>query len=68
MKNQFWAGLGSRALLVKKKFGTNYEQLLKNFGKYFLWGKTSFFKAKNFYVSTKTLCWLLLCSVVAITS
>ena len=29
MKNQFWAGLGSRALLVKKKFGADYEQLLR---------------------------------------
>jgi hypothetical protein len=28
MKNQFWAGLGSRAVLVKKKFGADYEQLL----------------------------------------
>jgi hypothetical protein len=26
MKNQFWAGLGSRAILVKKKFGADYEQ------------------------------------------
>ena len=24
MKNQFWAGLGSRAVLVKKKFEANY--------------------------------------------
>jgi hypothetical protein len=29
MKNQFWAGLGSRAVLMKKKFGANYEQLLR---------------------------------------
>ena len=29
MKNQFWAGLGSRAVLVKKKFGADYEQLLR---------------------------------------
>ena len=29
MKNEFWAGLGSRAVLVKKKFGANYEQLLR---------------------------------------
>ena len=28
MKNQFWAGLGSRAALVKKMFGADYEQLL----------------------------------------
>jgi hypothetical protein len=28
MKNQFWAGLGSRVVLVKKKFGADYEQLL----------------------------------------
>ena len=27
MKNPFWAGLGSRAVLVKKKFGADYEQL-----------------------------------------
>jgi hypothetical protein len=27
MQNQFWAGLGSRAVLVKKKFGADYEQL-----------------------------------------
>jgi hypothetical protein len=25
MKNQFWDGLGSQAVLVKKKFGANYE-------------------------------------------
>ena len=29
MKNQFWAGLGSGAVLVKKKFGADYEQLLR---------------------------------------
>ena len=29
MKNQFSAGLGSRAVLVKKKFVANYEQLLR---------------------------------------
>ena len=29
MKNQFWAGLGSRASTVKKKFGANYEELLR---------------------------------------
>jgi hypothetical protein len=29
MENQFWAGLGSRAVLVKNKFGANYEQLLR---------------------------------------
>jgi hypothetical protein len=29
MKNQFWAGLGNRAVIVKKKFGADYEQLLK---------------------------------------
>ena len=29
MKNQFWAGLGSRAITVKKKFGVDYEQLLR---------------------------------------
>jgi hypothetical protein len=29
MKNQFWAGLGSRASMVKKKFGADYEQLLR---------------------------------------
>jgi hypothetical protein len=29
MKNQFWAGLGSWAVLVKKKFGADYEQLLR---------------------------------------
>ena len=38
------------------------------FGKYFLWGKNTFFRAKNFNVSTKTLwsvlCWLLLCTKV----
>ena len=28
MKNQFWAGLGSWAILVKKKFGADFEQLL----------------------------------------
>jgi hypothetical protein len=31
MKNQFWAGLGSRAVLVKKKLGADYEQLLTVF-------------------------------------
>ena len=102
MKNQFWAGLGSRAVLWKKKFGADYEQLLRpvflcfhrqkinlNFfwkycsiwtkklhrievkkvkkvlGSNFYRGKPSFFRAKNFNVSTKThwsvLCWLLLC-------
>ena len=30
MKNQFWAGLGSRAVLVKK-FGADYQQLLRAF-------------------------------------
>jgi hypothetical protein len=29
MKNQFWAGLGSRAVPVEKKFGADYEQLLR---------------------------------------
>jgi hypothetical protein len=29
MKNQFWAGLGSQAILVKKKFGADHEQLLR---------------------------------------
>ena len=29
MTNQFWAGLGSKAVLVKKKFGADYEQLLR---------------------------------------
>ena len=29
MKNQFWAGLGSRAILVKKKIEEDYEQLLR---------------------------------------
>ena len=29
MKNQFWAGLGSRASTVKKKFRADYEQLLR---------------------------------------
>ena len=29
MKNQFWAGLGSQASTVKKKFGADYEQLLR---------------------------------------
>ena len=29
MKNQFGARLGSRAVLVKKKFGADYEQLLR---------------------------------------
>ena len=28
MKHQFWVGLGSRTVLVKKKFGADYEQLL----------------------------------------
>ena len=92
MKNQFWAGLGSRAVLVKKKFGAHYEQLLrsvflcfyvqkmnliffencrvrteklhrrkvkksqKKFWEVFFTGeKTSFFRAKNFHVNTKTL-------------
>jgi hypothetical protein len=31
MKNQFWAGLGSLAVLVKKKLGAGYEQLLRAF-------------------------------------
>ena len=31
MKNQFWAGLGSRAVLVKKKLGADYEQVLRAF-------------------------------------
>ena len=29
MKNQFWAVLGSQASTVKKKFGADYEQLLR---------------------------------------
>ena len=29
IKNQFWAGLGSWASTVKKKFGADYEQLLR---------------------------------------
>ena len=29
MKNKFWTGLGSQAVLVKKKFGADYEQLLR---------------------------------------
>ena len=31
MKNQFWAGLSSRASTVKKKFGADYEQLSRAF-------------------------------------
>ena len=31
MKNQFWAGLGSRASTWKKKFWADYEQLLRAF-------------------------------------
>ena len=27
--DQFWAGLGSRAVIVKKKFWADYEQLLR---------------------------------------
>jgi hypothetical protein len=38
MKNQFWAGLGSQAVLVKKKFGADYEQLLRPVFM-FSWGK-----------------------------
>jgi hypothetical protein len=53
MKNQFRASLGSRAVLLKKKIGADYELL--GIWKYFLWGKTSFFRAKNFNLSTKTL-------------
>jgi hypothetical protein len=29
MKNQFWAGLGSRAALAQTKFGADYEKLLR---------------------------------------
>jgi hypothetical protein len=29
IKNHFWAGLASRVVLVKKKFGADYEQLLR---------------------------------------
>ena len=42
MKNQFWAGLGSRVVLVKKKLGADYEQLLRVF--FFM-----FSRAKNFF-------------------
>ena len=42
MKNQFWAGLGSRAVLVKKKLGADYEQLLRAFF-YVFKGKKKFF-------------------------
>jgi hypothetical protein len=31
MKNKFWVGLGSRAVLVKKKVWGGYEQLLRPF-------------------------------------
>ena len=56
-KNQFWAGLGSRASTVKKKLGADYEQLngqtgkknvkksQKKIGKYFL---QLFFRAEKF--------------------
>ena len=42
MKNQSWAGFGSRAVLVKKKFGADYEQL-------FFWGGGIYFF--KFYVA-----------------
>ena len=42
MKNQFWAGLGSQAVLVKKKFGADYEQLMRAFFLCFQGQKKSF--------------------------
>jgi hypothetical protein len=41
MKNQFWTGLGSQAVLVKKKFGADYEQLEARFF-LFSWAKNKF--------------------------
>ena len=51
MKNQFWAGLGSRAELVKKKFGADYEQLLRPVFLMFSWTKNRFFFFENIVVS-----------------
>jgi hypothetical protein len=42
MKNQFWAGLGSRASTVKKEFGADYEQLLRLVLFKFSWAKNEF--------------------------
>jgi hypothetical protein len=42
MKNQFWAGSGSRAVLEKKKFGADYEQLLRPVFLMFSWTKNKF--------------------------
>ena len=39
IKNQFWAGLGSWAVLVEKKFGADYEQLLRTVFFYVFMGK-----------------------------
>ena len=44
MKNQFWAALGSRAVLVKKKFGADYEKL---FFFTFSWTRNKF----NFFLN-----------------
>ena len=46
-KNQFWAGLGSRALLVKKTFGADYEQLLRPVFFMLSWAKRYFFFFEN---------------------
>jgi hypothetical protein len=41
MKNQLWAGLGSRVVLVKKKVWGDYEQFLRPVF-YVLMGKNKF--------------------------
>ena len=51
MKNQFWAGLGSRAILVKKKIEEDYEQLLRPVFFMFSWAKDNFKKSFEYIVA-----------------
>jgi hypothetical protein len=54
MKNQFWVGLGSPAVLVKKKFGADYEQILRPIFFMFSWTKNKFkFFLKSIFTGGK---------------
>ena len=60
MKNQFWAGLGSQAVLVKKKLGADYEQLLR--AVFLCFQKDFFFMFLSFFYGLKFECNLSVCT------
>ena len=56
MTNQLGAGWDSRAVLVKKMFGADYEQIWGPFLKY-LWAKNKFkFFFENIVASAQKIC------------